>query len=324
MSIRLPSEREEFKGFQDFYDSELAPYLKANEERRRRAVRQFAIVLPISLALAAGAFFLLPWYEVRYHAAFLIAVLGGGLAWAIVATARTRITHGLLSLVCTKLGFDYRGKLGRPDYCSDFDRLDLLPNYNRERWEDEVRGARNGTDFIVCEARLKRRSSGKRKSTKTVFHGQLVVIDYHKKFLGETVVKRDVGILNALTKPREGFQRVGLTSPKFEKIFEAWSTDQVEARELLDPLVLERFEALDALFEGAKLRAAFSDGRLLLALKTGDKLDVGSMFKSLEGPERVERILKEFDLIFDLIDALIKHVEGRLDGAFTIDAVKTG
>lgn len=324
MSVRLPSAREEFKGFEAFYDEALGPYLKANEDARRRAVRRFAVVLAASLALAAALFFLLPWQDARFHAAFITAALGGALAYAFVKKARDRITHGLLERICGRLGFQYRRGLGRPDYCDDFDRLDLLRNYNRQSWEDEVRGTRHDADFTVVEAHLKRRSSGKRQSTKTVFHGQLVVIDYHKKFLGETVVKRDAGVFNRLMKPEKGFQRVGLTSPKFEKTFEAWSTDQVEARDLLDPLVLERFQALDDLFDGAKLRAAFTGGQLLLALETGDKLNMGSIFKPLEGPERVERILREFDLIFDLIDALLKRVEGRLDGAFSVDAVRTG
>ena len=96
----------------------------------------------------------------------------------------------------------------------------------------------------------------------------------------------------------------------------------MEARELLDPLALERFEELDRLFEGAKLRAAFTGGKLLIAMETGDKLNMGSMFKSLDGPARVEKILHEFDLIFDLIDVLLKRVDTRLDGAFSVDAVR--
>ncbi len=151
----------------------------------------------------------------------------------------------------------------------------------------------------------------------------LVIIDYHKEFLGETVLKRDAGIFNRLMKPGKQFRRIGLASSKFEKIFEAWSTDQVEARELLDPLVLERFEEPDRLFGCAKFRAAFSNGKVLVALETGDKLNMGTIFKPLYGPECVAKILREFDLISDLIDILVKRSIGRLDGAFTVDAIKS-
>ncbi|HOP20618.1 MAG TPA: DUF3137 domain-containing protein, partial [Amphiplicatus sp.] len=186
----------------------------------------------------------------------------------------------------------------------------------------EVRGAHGGANFVLCEANLKYKSSGKNSSTRTVFHGQLFVIDYPKPFMGETVLKRDIGVFNALAKPGSHFQKVGLVSSEFEKAFEAWSTDQVEARDLLDPIVLERFLELERLFGGKKLRAAFTGGKLLVAIETGDRLNMGSMFKPLESAERVETILKEFDVVFDLIDVLLKRVDKRLDGAFSVDQIR--
>jgi hypothetical protein len=123
-------------------------------------------------------------------------------------------------------------------------------------------------------------------------------------------------------KPGKGFQPVGLISSRFEKAFEAWSTDQVEARDLLDPIVLERFEELERLFGGKRLRAAFADGKLIIAIETGDRLNMGTMFKRLENKARVETVLKEFDVIFDLIDVILKRAEKPLTGAFSLADVK--
>ena len=99
----------------------------------------------------------------------------------------------------------------------------------------------------------------------------------------------------------------------------AWSTDQVEARELLDPVVLERFQELERLFEGKGLQAAFTEGKLIIALSTGDRLNMGTMFKPLEGEDRVETIVSELDVIFDLMDVAVKRVDKKMSGAFTID-----
>lgn len=322
--ITPPSERKEFQEFAPFYESEIAPYLQAKEDSRQKAVMEAGLIAIATavVAVAAGRFG--PFGEGNFQLAFIAGMLGLAIAGWRINKTRGDITQGLLERVCGFLGLKYVRDLSRPSYCAEFDRLGLLPKFNRENWEDEVRGARNEAEFVFCEAHLKYKTSGKNSSTRTVFHGQLLVIDYQKKFLGETVVKRDAGIFNRLMKPGKRFQRIGIVSPKFEKIFEAWSTDQVEARELLDPLVLERFEELDRLFDGAKLRAAFSGGNLFLALETGDKLNMGSMFKPLRGPARVEKILAEFDLIYDLIDVLLKRVEGRIDGAFSVGAVRQG
>lgn len=323
MGLQLPSKREEFQGFGKFYEDTIRTYLGQREALRKRAVVQAVLIALAAGGIAVLIFGFAPFGGVNLQLSFIAGFLGFAVAGARLNHARSDISGGLLRMICEHLGFSYQPKLARPAYCADFDRLSLLPNFNREAWEDEVRGSRAGADFVICEARLRyKTSTGKNSSTRTVFHGQLVVIDYHKTFLGETVVKRDKGVFNRLMKPGKSFQRVGIASPKFEKIFEAWSTDQVEARELLDPIVLERFEELNRIFDGAKLRAAFSGGKLYVAMETGDKLNMGTMFNTLERPERVETVLQEFDLIFDLIDVLLKRLDGRVDGAFSVESVR--
>ena len=322
MLLTTPSNRKEFQGFAAYYESEIAPFLNQQEGARQLAVKRFLTILAATGAVAAVVFFLLPVGEIRFHGGIITAVIGGGAGFALLQKSRSKISHGLFDRICRHFSYRYRQDLSRPSYYEPFRRLKLLPGHNRENWEDEISGAREGVDFVFCEAHLRKESSGRKKRTRTVFHGQLIVLDYHKEFLGETVVRRDAGMLNRLMKPGKEFKQVGITSSKFEKIFEAWSTDQVEARDLLDPVVLERFEELDRLFGGAKIRAAFTDGKLIVALETGDKLNMGSMFTPLPGADRVEKILKEFDVLFDLMDVLVKRVDRPIDGAFSVGAVR--
>lgn len=312
----------EFSDMGPFYEAEIAPYLALKEKDRRAAVANFAILTGALGACALAVLFLGPFGEINLQVAIVIGLGAAALGTFIVNRTRDDIAHGLLERVSGRLGFAYRSRFPRPDYCETFRTHKLLPAFNIESWEDEVRGARSGAGFLMCEAHLHYRTTGKNSQTRTVFHGQLLILDYPRRFLGKTVVMRDSGILNALMKPGSAFQRVGLASSEFEKAFEAWSTDQVEARELLDPLVLERFQELERLFKGKKLRAAFIDGKLLIAIETGDRLNMGSMFRPLEEPSRVESILAAFGGVFDLIDAVIKPVNGRLNGAFSLDRLR--
>lgn len=320
--LKVPSTRKEFDGFAAFYASEIVPYLALKEATRQAAVKKFFAVLSVGVIVGVLCAFFLPVVQFRMHALILSLVVFSGVGYSFVRRASDDITHGIFKRICMQLKLKYRRKLDRPDYHETYRRLKLIPAHDTEEWEDEIRGERNGGAFTICEAHLKRRSKGKNKSKRTVFHGQLIIFDYPKSFVGETVVVRDLKFANRLTKPGKGFQNVGIASPHFEKIFEAWSTDQVEARDILDPIVLERFEELDRLFDGANVRAAFSGNKIYVALETGDKMNVGSMFKPLPGAERVETILKEFDIIFDLVDVLVKQVDGRLSGAFSVDAIK--
>ncbi len=321
MTLLVPSDRSEFSSFPRFYADEIAPMLANREELRKSAIKKGIGFGVLIVTIMLGLTFVVP-ESMR----FFIGLLGFagffGTFAMHVSKARSAITEELIGKITNKMDFKYRHKMDRPDYFEAFNNLKFFSAFNREHWEDEVRGSHGGQNFILCEGELKYRTSGKNKSTRTIFHGQLLVIEYSKVFQGVTVLRRDAGMMNKFGKPGKGFTRVSLASPEFEKAYEAWSTDQVEARELLDPVVLERFQELERLFKGKGLQAAFVDGKMLVALKTGDRMNMGSMFKPLEGKERVETILKEFDVIFDLIDVAIKQVDGQLHGRFSVDAVK--
>ena len=57
-------------------------------------------------------------------------------------------------------------------------------------------------------------------------------------------------------------------------------------------------------------------------MDTGDALNMGSMFEPLERPDRVEAILKEFDLIFDLIDVAVSRVDKLTGAQFSVEHVR--
>ena len=318
MTITLPSGRKEFSGVAEAWERDIRPFLAENEARRARAVRMSATVVGVA-ALVALPFLL---RAAGSEGAFIVGALAiaGGMAGggAILAQARRQISDGLLGRLAEVIGVEYRRDAAPAACIGDLRRLRLIGDFERERWEDEVRGERDGASFELVEADLYRmRQSRNGRKKVTVFHGAIVEIDYPKRFAGETVVQRDRGPLNRFSRPGPEFSRVGLASPEFERAFEAWSTDQVEARALLDPMVLERFQALETLFDGKNLRAAFVGGRIAIAIETGDRLNMGSMFRRLDRPDRVETILQEFDMIFDLIDLVAKAIDRPLDGPVT-------
>ena len=67
--------------------------------------------------------------------------------------------------------------------------------------------------------------------------------DLGRSFPGNTTVYR-----NRWIKLRFGFPRVKLESPDFEKQFDVYGNDPVEARYLLTPLLMERILQLDQRF----------------------------------------------------------------------------
>lgn len=321
-SLSAPSSRREFARMPEVFSAAIAPYLEAREHDRRNAVANLLLLVGSlgALALAIAAF-----GPFGGSNAEIAAVVGGGsvvAGLAIIDRARRDIADGLLGMISGALGFRYSAEPLPPFHYERLRELRLLPDHDVAKFEDEVLGLHAGAAFALTECALKKRPGGRRKHERVVFRGQTMAIDYPRGFRGRTILLRDAGPLNGFLKPGPEFSRVGLSSPDFEKAFEAWTTDQVEAHTLLDPVVLERFLELERLFKGKRLRAAFAEGRLYLAIETGDRLNMGSMFAPLADPSRVEAILKEFDLVFDIIDVAVRRVDGRMDGAFSLARVK--
>ncbi len=316
-------QRPEFSGFEAFYVSELAPLLAQHEVTRRAALFNggvFAgslgmLALVIAMTSPLGAF--------STEAAKGLAFAGVAVGAFIVRQARRGIASDLMPRICERLGLTYNDRPQAP-YVAVMRELGLTPQADKTYFSSEIVGERGNVRFTICHARMVRRSTGKNRSQRTVFAGQLMVLNYPTKFRGKTVVKRDLGVFNGLASPGREFRRVGMASNEFERRFEAWSTDQVEARTLLDPIVLERFLELERLYDGKNFRAAFAEGQLFAAIEANEGLSIGSMFTPLANPKRIENLLKEFDALFDLMDILVRPVDGKIDGAFRVDHVRSG
>lgn len=314
----------DFAAFDTLYTGEIEPKLLAMEQERQQRLKGFwrgaGIALLVAIAVGAGLYFWVGHPAVVAIGAIAVAAIGAGIAYMPLGKVNSTAHDFLMETVISALDMTYTEKAFTPPEFQSFRALKLLPGDDRRSFEDLVTGSRHGADFFVYEAHLETvtRDKDGDETWHTVFRGQLLKIGYPKKFYGKTVVARDAGWFNGMSKPGREFSKVGMASPRFEKLFEAWSTDQVEARDLLDPVVLERFLELENLFDGKKPRAAFADGALYLAVETGNVLQKGSSFRSIASRDRVGDLLREFAIIYDLIDVIVKPVEGRIEGSYSL------
>jgi hypothetical protein len=123
--------------------------------------------------------------------------------------------------------------------------------------------------------------------------------------LGTTVVRRDRGWFNFLDHFGSKLQRVGLEDPKFERDFEVYGSDEVEARELVHPVFMERLLALETKFDGKRIRCGFQGGDLLIAVEGRNRFEPGSMFQPLADPARVRAVINDIAEILRLIDSML-------------------
>jgi len=222
-------------------------------------------------------------------------------------TVKAETKSHLVGGICQFIGWEFNHDVDEPPVLDPLIDNGLLPKrFHRVKFEDRMNGNAHGADFEAVEAHMERRDrdSKGRERWVTVFRGSLMAIDFHREFLGRTVVLRDKGIFNA--KKKSGMKRVGLVDPIFEKIFEAYGTDQVEARYLLTPDFMQRLVDLETSVDGKKIRFGFIQGLLLIAVETPNRFEAGSMFKPLTDTTRTQKILNEIGAIFDVVDGVMK------------------
>ena len=304
------------KGFNDHYQNKIAPRLEHLEKDRKAAMRRgYMIGAPVLLIILVIAYngFANDWQP--KPGAYLIAIgllaVGGYFAasWQL-----NKVKEGssafLAGSIATFLKLKYRQKPAS-NPISRFRSLSILPSYDRSTVEDEISGKVQDVGLHIVEAHLEdkrtRRDSDGNTETYyvTVFRGLLVQMDFPKKFNARTVISRDSGKLFNIFKSwgMKG-DRVSLEDPEFERRFEVFSNDQVEARYLLTPAFMERVTALSRHF-GSGLQLAFDRGQVYIAgPMNGDMFEAGSMFQDLTNPSHVREVLDEFGIIFDIIDCL--------------------
>lgn len=306
--------------FQRLYAERIAPCFASNEEARVAAVGQFR-----QRGLIGGA--------VTLAIVILACVVSGDFVWGVFAAIvcgglAAAWAYGPLSVVGKKLKQEYCAAIaqamGASFQMSAFDppalprlkELRLLPGYARSSFEDLFSGAYKDSRFDLYEAHLEQRhtdSKGRVRYT-TVFRGQLIRMRFPRKFLGVTIVRRDAGVFNMFGGGEAGgrkLERVRLVDPKFEKAFEVWGTDQVEARYLLDPVMMERLIGLEQGLHGKKLRCAFEDGDVLVAVEGGNLFEPGDLFKPLVDPSRARRILDEIAGVVRVMDQVLTAQTAR-------------
>lgn len=209
------------------------------------------------------------------------------------------------------LGLSYQRDAGRFPIDS-FERNDLLPGHSRQRLEDLVFGEVSGVPLIFCDATLLL-SRGRNRKPLQVFRGPLVISRFPKRARGRTLVVPDGGAIGNFFQGLHDAhrQRVKLESPEFERAFAVYSTDQVEARYLLTPTVMERLLALTRRFPG-RMTVAFDGHEFLLALDDRrDWFPDPGPFRRLTDPALVREPVEEIARLAEIVEILKLNLESR-------------
>ena len=300
--------------FQRLYKERIEPCFAANEEARLAAVGQFKTRAlsgaGVTLAVTVAAFMLSNEPFVAFMAALTLGFITFAVAYYPILKLSKKLKQEYCAAIASAMGASFTIGGFDPPAFERMKQLRLLPSYSKSSFEDLFSGAHKGARYDLYEGHLLQRTSDGKGRTRytTVFRGQLIRMRFSREFLGVTIVRRDMGVFNVFGGGESNgrkLERVRLVDPTFEKAFEVWGTDQVEARYLLHPVMMERLLALESGLHGRRIRCAFEGGDVLAAVEGGDLFEPGDMFKPLVDPSRARRIVDEIASVVRVMDEVL-------------------
>lgn len=293
--------------FDQYYQSKLYPFLKEKETVRLKYLHRFVLMVVCAVLLFPLFSFLIynlyKYFDSDFDAAplYFVFIIAVYVVRGPYAKYRKEIKDDMMNLLIGIFpDFHYHGGRGLSD--GDLTDSRIFPYYDRHKADDCFSGSYQGVRIRVCEELLEAERRTKNGTTWVkVFQGIAVELDMNKNFTGQTIVKKDHGIFNALNRP-SGFERVKLEDVSFEKIFEVYSTNQIEARYLLTTGFMERLIKLKELYKGKSLQVSFRKNKIMIAISTNkDMFEPCSFFKTNLNKNRVDEVFEQIWTIFSII-----------------------
>ncbi len=153
---------------------------------------------------------------------------------------------------------------------ADFDEPGLFNTRGNFTSDDRVHGTIGQTPFEAAEVRRSYSTGGKNSTTVVVFHGLFFHIDFNKSLRGTTIVHPEDASSSQLGS-RIHLTKVVLENPAFEQAFAVHASDEVEARYILTPAMMEQILALRQR-AGKPIFLAFKNHRAYLGVHYGRAL----------------------------------------------------
>lgn len=278
----------------DFYYKRLYPVLQnLEDERKKLRTRVINVGILYTIVILVLASFIYKHLDVEsliYLAVFYFAI-GGWLYKFLISNYKDEFKQKVISPLIKEIDSNlrYAPNLHIPE--ANFTRSKLFTQRpDRVSGNDYVKGEIDNIniEFSDFHAEKRHKDSKGRTTWSTIFMGLFIVSDFHKNFTGETVILPDsaqstFGDLIGNWFQANNFSRdelVKMDDPNFEKKFVVYSTDQVEARYILSPTLMQKLLIYEKRSRHP-LYVSFRYGKIYMALEYNDDLFEPSVFHSL-------------------------------------------
>ena len=283
-----------------FYTS-MAPRIQQYEDERVFTLLICLILFVFFVACAVWIFYTGFKYngglsEGKVKLALLFIFTAFGIYWIKKKNFENKVKTRIMPYVCKCFG-NLKWQCFYPESTPLIKSSMIINNYDGLDYDDVFSGQFKDVNFEIMEMEF---TKGSGKNRTTIFDGVIVKLDMNKDFIGHTIIRPDTLLhLN----PSKKLKHTELEDIQFEKKFDVFTDDEVEARYLITPSFMERLNEMKVAFTADKVSCAFYKKYLFIALHTSEDLfSICSLFKRVDDPKQFFTMFEEILSIIKLID----------------------
>jgi hypothetical protein len=224
---------------------------------------------------------------------------------------KNNIIQKITTFVDEDLVYSPQGFVSREEFSSS----GIFQKYcNSFGGEDHFKGklGKTAIEFseVVGRHRTTTGTGSKRKEHYTIiFKGVFFVADFNKNFMGHTIVLPDTAerMLGKFGQNLQSMSSRGelikLEDPEFEKEFCVYADDQVEARYILSPSLMQRIVEFKRKWN-TKVYLSFRNSKVYIAIKMKKNLFESRLFKSIVDYKFIEENIRFLILLTGIVEDL--------------------
>ena len=165
---------------------------------------------------------------------------------------------------------------------------------NEQQFEDGFRGVRGNIPFAALE--------WAESHDESVTYHLLIALTLPTQLTGRVEFKNKAAQW-PIIPPGMAKKKVGLLSRQFAKSYKVRASDQMEARLIFDPAVIERLTAYSA---SGPVRGVAFDNHLVVDLVGQNRFDIIDLMNGKWNEESIEATLNDFEQMLAFVDAISK------------------
>lgn len=307
-----------YKDFREFYETTLRPDLEIIDRERKMVNRRVFRVLLITAVLIILEILLIPPRADMLKA--MVPMLTGFAGLVMTGVVSKNYRKQYKSKIISRItNFLDEGMVYTPDAMipvSEFLKSGIFSlSVDSYTGEDHFTGKIGKTDIEFSEVTAKHLNTtqsgqGNKQEYVIIFNGVFLIADFNKHFLTNTLVLPDTAE-KLFGKFGQTLQSIGagkkklvrLENPEFEKEFCVYADDQVEARYILTPSLMERILAYKRKWK-SKISLSFCDSKVYVAVNMNKNLFETRIFKPLADYSFMEENLRFLILLTEIVEDL--------------------